>query len=183
MYLVCCSQGSQKVRHDWVTERTEALKWVGCLSMVHALNTLLLDDFLVHYFLHGLPRWCSGKDPGCQCRRCRRCGFDLWVGKIPWRKKRQPAPINEYKLEEKYHFENRKVCTTQPVFENFRTCKIKNRQEKEAGGGGGAVVNEEGGMEHRKGWYSKQSSEMQVRRFFYIIKNTLHPKDRRVWKQ
>ena len=23
----------------------------------------------------------------CQCRRCKRCGFDPWVGKIPWRKK------------------------------------------------------------------------------------------------
>ena len=21
----------------------------------------------------------------CQCRRHRRCGFDPWVGKIPWR--------------------------------------------------------------------------------------------------
>ena len=25
--------------------------------------------------------------------RCRRCGFDLWDGKIPWRKKWQPTPI------------------------------------------------------------------------------------------
>ena len=22
--------------------------------------------------------------PSCQCRRCRRRGFNLWVGKIPW---------------------------------------------------------------------------------------------------
>jgi len=57
-------------------------------------------------------------------------------------------------------FENRKVHAIQLVFENFRTCKIKNRQEKEAGGGGGAMVYEEGGMEHRKGWHSKQSSDM-----------------------
>ena len=26
----------------------------------------------------------------CQCRRHRRCGFDPWVGKIPWRRKWQP---------------------------------------------------------------------------------------------
>ena len=25
----------------------------------------------------------SGKEPGCQCRRHKRCGFDPWVGKIP----------------------------------------------------------------------------------------------------
>ena len=29
-----------------------------------------------------LPRWFSGKEPTCQCRRCRRLGFDPGVGKI-----------------------------------------------------------------------------------------------------
>jgi len=29
----------------------------------------------------------------CQCRRHRRCGFDPWVGKIPWRRKWQPTPV------------------------------------------------------------------------------------------
>ena len=28
-----------------------------------------------------------------QCRRCRRRGFNPWVGKIPWRKKWQPSPV------------------------------------------------------------------------------------------
>ena len=26
----------------------------------------------------------SDKEPACQCRRCKRWGFDPWVGKIPW---------------------------------------------------------------------------------------------------
>ena len=30
-----------------------------------------------------LPRWLGGKESTCQCGRHRRCGFDLWVGKIP----------------------------------------------------------------------------------------------------
>ena len=30
----------------------------------------------------GLPRWLSGKEPACQCRRCRRLKFDSCVGKI-----------------------------------------------------------------------------------------------------
>ena len=34
----------------------------------------------------------SGKESTCQCRRCRRHGFDPWVRKIPWRRKRQPIP-------------------------------------------------------------------------------------------
>ena len=25
--------------------------------------------------------------------QCRRCGFDPWVGKIPWRKQRLPTPV------------------------------------------------------------------------------------------
>ena len=29
----------------------------------------------------------------CQCRRRKRRGFDPWVGKIPWSRKWQPAPL------------------------------------------------------------------------------------------
>ena len=35
-------------------------------------------------------RWLSGKKPTYQCRKCE---LDPWVGKIPWRKERQPTPI------------------------------------------------------------------------------------------
>ena len=38
----------------------------------------------------GLPPWLSGKGPTCQCRRC---GFDPWLRKIPWRRKWQPTPV------------------------------------------------------------------------------------------
>ena len=30
-----------------------------------------------------LPRWLSGKESACLCRRHKRCGFNPWVGKIP----------------------------------------------------------------------------------------------------
>ena len=43
--------------------------------------------------LMGLPRWCGGKESACQCRRCRRRGFDLWVWRIPWGGKWQPTPV------------------------------------------------------------------------------------------
>ena len=33
------------------------------------------------------------KDPACQCRRHTRRGFDPCVGKIPWRRARQPTPV------------------------------------------------------------------------------------------
>ena len=35
-----------------------------------------------------------GKEPACQCRRLKRCGFDPWVRKIPWRRKWQPIPVS-----------------------------------------------------------------------------------------
>ena len=37
-----------------------------------------------------LPRWHSGKESTCQCRRC---GFDPWVRKTPWRRKQEPTPV------------------------------------------------------------------------------------------
>ena len=35
----------------------------------------------------GLPRWLSGKESVCHCRKCGRHGFDPWVRKIPWGRK------------------------------------------------------------------------------------------------
>src|SRR5574337_262454 len=40
-----------------------------------------------------IPKWCSGKESAFQCRRCKRVGFNPWVGKIPWRRKWQPTPV------------------------------------------------------------------------------------------
>ena len=34
--------------------------------------------------------WLSGKESTCQCRRC---GFDPWLGKIPWRRTWQSTPV------------------------------------------------------------------------------------------
>ena len=43
---------------------------------------LLYKDICI-YGLQGEP---SGKEPGCQCRRHKRFGFNPWVRKIPWRR-------------------------------------------------------------------------------------------------
>ena len=39
------------------------------------------------------PGGASGKEPTCQCRRLKRCGFNPWVGKIPWRREWQLTPV------------------------------------------------------------------------------------------
>ena len=46
------------------------------------------------------PRWCSGKESACQCRRHNRGRFNSWVRKIPWSRKWQPTPVS---LPEKFH--------------------------------------------------------------------------------
>ena len=40
-----------------------------------------------------IPGGTSGKGPACQYRRCKRCRFNPWVGKIPWRRVWQPTPV------------------------------------------------------------------------------------------
>ena len=38
------------------------------------------------------PSGISGKESAHQSRRPNRCGFDPWVGKIPWKRKWKPTP-------------------------------------------------------------------------------------------
>ena len=40
-----------------------------------------------------IPGGSRGKELACQGRRLKRCGFNPWVGKIPWRRKWQPTPV------------------------------------------------------------------------------------------
>ena len=42
----------------------------------------------------GFPGGASGKEPKCQCRRCKRRGFNPWVGKIPWRRTWPPTLVS-----------------------------------------------------------------------------------------
>ena len=43
--------------------------------------------------MYGILGGTSGKEPACQCRRHKRHRFDLWIGKIPWRRAWQPTPV------------------------------------------------------------------------------------------
>ena len=51
---------------------------------------LLIENYILKRGIcsDGLRRWLSGEESAC---RCRRCGFDPWMGKIPWRRKWQPT--------------------------------------------------------------------------------------------
>ena len=52
-----------------------------------------LRNFHTSFHVKGLPRWLSGKEFACQCKRIRRRKFNPWVGEIPWRSKWQPVPV------------------------------------------------------------------------------------------
>ena len=67
-------------------ERCKNIIWVILLPVVFAIkvgNTVYT----------GFPDDASGKEPTCQYRRHKRCGFSPWMGKIPWRRKWQPTPV------------------------------------------------------------------------------------------
>ena len=52
----------------------------------------LSQKFLALRTIFGFPGGANGKEPACQCRRRKRGGFHLCVGKIPWTKALQPTP-------------------------------------------------------------------------------------------
>ena len=41
----------------------------------------------------GFPSGASGKESACHYRRHKKCGFDPWVRKIPWRRTWKPTPV------------------------------------------------------------------------------------------
>ena len=59
--------------------------------MVTSSKVYLL--YIVVFIHQGFPGGASGKEPICQFRRHKRCGFDPWVEKIPWRRTWQPTPV------------------------------------------------------------------------------------------
>ena len=48
---------------------------------------------LFEYYLLLYGDFPGGSDGKSVCLQCGRTGFDPWVGKIPWRRKRQPTPV------------------------------------------------------------------------------------------
>ena len=54
----------------------------------------LSNDQIEFYMIQiGCPCGASDKESAYKCKRGKRCEFDPWVGKIPWRRKLQPIPV------------------------------------------------------------------------------------------
>ena len=83
--LLLLPTSSLNPAHDWPQgSNLFPTTWTPCLC-----NQLRLPCA----WTSGHPRWVSGKEPACQCRRCKRRGFDPWVGKISWRRAWWPTPV------------------------------------------------------------------------------------------
>ena len=62
-------------------------------SLSWRIPNLYFLSLWVSAWVSGFQSGASGKEPTCQCRRLKRCGFDLWVRKISWRRKWQPTSV------------------------------------------------------------------------------------------
>ena len=67
----------------WSHKDSDTPEW---LTHTHAQRPFLFP-FLLYFW------WRNGKESTCQCRRWKRRGFHSWIGKIPWRRERQPTPV------------------------------------------------------------------------------------------
>ena len=48
----------------------------------------------INILLRGFSGGVSGKESACQCKSHKRCEFDPWISKIPWRSEWQPPLSN-----------------------------------------------------------------------------------------
>ena len=72
-----------------------------CSTIENLLHVSLTEAPTIHPLniwtssssISGFPNGVGGEEPTCQCRRCKRLGFDPRVGKIPWRRTWQHAPV------------------------------------------------------------------------------------------
>ena len=47
----------------------------------------------IYIYIYGFSDGTSGKEPSCQCMRCKRHEFYPWVRKIPWKRAWQTTPV------------------------------------------------------------------------------------------
>ena len=94
--LRCSAFFTVQLSHPYMTSgKTIALTRRTCVGKVMSQLFNMPSRLIITPTIGftGFPRWCSGKESACQCRRCKRHGFDPWVVKIPWRRKLQSPPV------------------------------------------------------------------------------------------
>ena len=64
----------------------EVMDWKEAGGVRGGEMQLIWDFSLCLRESRGFPGGPRGKEPTCKCRRCKRRGLNLWIGKIPWRR-------------------------------------------------------------------------------------------------
>ena len=88
LYVIIQNYITYIVIHVVLALATESSFRLAPMSLGHALFTLSTSLLAA-----GLPKWLSGKESACQCRKRKRCRFNSWVGKIPWSRKWHPTLV------------------------------------------------------------------------------------------
>ena len=81
-----CKIGMIYVNVPFITSWTDLIWNTPC----DGIRTLYLFYLFLELRVSQVAQW---ERTLCQCRRCKRYGFDPWVRKMPWRKKWQPALV------------------------------------------------------------------------------------------
>ena len=102
-----CHRGLLTIAEPQNQKSTEALMWTGINLLYHILPTShskhvprspsdhLNSPSIKQSSQYSWASWAAHVilEPTCQYRITKRCGFNPWVGKIPWRGKWQPTPV------------------------------------------------------------------------------------------
>ena len=75
------------------SQHQRLFQWVNSSHEVAKVLDLAVWNITLHKCQSGFPAGTSGKGPTCKCRRCKRCRFDPWVGKIPWNRAWKSTPV------------------------------------------------------------------------------------------
>ena len=79
-YTLRCTEECQASPEKQIQQRilSISIHICACISV-----TYIICISIIVVCLKGLLRQFSGKEYACQCKRCRRHGFNPWVGNIP----------------------------------------------------------------------------------------------------
>jgi len=83
-----CSTGNSTQCYGAVWMGGEFSREWTHVYMLTETSTLLISYTPIYF-----PGGASAQEPTCQCRRCKRCGLNTWVRKIPRRRAWQPIPV------------------------------------------------------------------------------------------
>ena len=78
------SLGGKDPLEEGMATPSSILAW---RATVHGVEKVAHDLATKYSTVLGLPRWHSGKESSCQCRRHKRLRFNPWVGRFPWSRK------------------------------------------------------------------------------------------------